>query len=457
MDKTHTNVILINCDDMGYGDLGCYGSEVNDTKAIDWLAGEGIRFTNFYAASPLCSPSRGALMTSCYPPRISFGEFEGNGVLFPGQGIGLNPKEYTVARMFKEHGYATKMVGKWHCGDQPAFLPTVFGFDEYYGLPYSNDMGMQANTAGRKVRKHPPLPLLRNCNVIQEQPDQRGLTERYVQECVQFIMDNRDRPFFLYLAHMHVHLPLYAAEVFVKRSRNGDFGACMMSIDWATESILAALRKESLLEDTIILFTSDNGSRNDNGASNGGLRGRKGTTWDGGQRVPCILYWSRLKKGICSRVSSNLDIMPTLAGLLGWKVDFPKPIDGQDISGYLRGTKDREEGEELFFYYLRNTLEAVRKGEWKLHFVKEGSPVKLLYHISEDMGESRNCYEKYPEIVEELERTAENMRRRTGDAFCHITGKEVRKPGVAENPKPLTCYRPDHPYIIHMYDREERG
>ena len=219
-------------------------------------------------------------MTGCYPPRISFGEFHGEWVLFPGHDIGLNPSEISLARMFKNAGYATMHVGKWHCGDQRGFLPTDHGFDDYYGLPYSNDMGRMPMRPDEA-----PLPLLHGTEVIEEQPDQCGLTERYVEKCVEFIRAHQDEPFFLYLAHMHVHLPLYAAQSFVEKSRNGAYGACVAAIDWATGALVAALKKYGVYEDTLIIFTSDNGSRNDFGESNGPFRGSKGTTWEGGLRV----------------------------------------------------------------------------------------------------------------------------------------------------------------------------
>ena len=227
------NIILINCDDLGYGDLGCYGSTINSTPALDRMAREGMRFTDFYMASPVCSPSRGAMMTGCYPPRIGFGAFEGRLVLFPGHAVGLNPEEITVARLLSDAGYATKLVGKWHCGDQPEFLPTRHGFDSYYGIPYSNDMGRQ-----REDDTWPPLPLVRDEDVIQQQPDQAALTERYVEESVRFIRDNRDRPFFLYLAHMHVHLPIYPSARFMRESRNGRYGGAVACVDWATDVLL---------------------------------------------------------------------------------------------------------------------------------------------------------------------------------------------------------------------------
>ena len=271
------NILLINCDDLGYGDLGCYGSTSNDTPVIDRMAEEGMRLTDFYMASPVCSPSRGAMMTGCYPPRIGFGDFDGQWVLFPGQGLGLHPKERTIASLLKDAGYRTMLVGKWHCGDQPDFLPTRHGFDHYYGLPYSNDMGRQG---GRDT--YPPLPLLMEEEVLEAQPDQRSLTERYVEQAVRFMRKNRENPFFLYMAHMHVHLPHYAPERFERESRNGEYGAAVACVDWATGVLLHELKRLGLDEDTLVVFTSDNGSRGDRGGSNAPLRGSKGTTWEGG-------------------------------------------------------------------------------------------------------------------------------------------------------------------------------
>ena len=238
------NVVLINCDDLGYGDLGCYGSTVHATPALDRMAAEGLRLDSFYMASPVCSPSRGALLTGCYPPRIGFGDFDGLPVLFPGQAVGLAPSEITLARLLSGAGYRTAMVGKWHCGDQPTFLPTDHGFDSYFGLPYSNDMGRQSGTRTDErgdQRGYPPLPLLRDDEVVEQQPDQASLTVRYLDEALRTIREPSDRPFFLYLAHMYVHLPIYVQERFARSSRNGTYGAAVETVDWVTDVILHEL------------------------------------------------------------------------------------------------------------------------------------------------------------------------------------------------------------------------
>jgi len=441
------NIILINCDDLGYGDLGCYGSVKNDTPVLDKLAGGGMRFTDFYAASPVCSPSRAALLTGCYPPRINFGDFDGDCVLFPGHDIGLHPDEVTIARLLKDVGYATMMVGKWHVGDQECFLPTSHGFDDYYGIPFSNDMGRMA---GRESA--PPLPLVSGNTVIQEQPDQTSITERYTEKCVSFIREKSGQPFFLYLGHMHVHLPLYAADVFVRNSRNGDYGACVMAIDWSTGVIADELKRQGVWDDTLILFTSDNGSRNDFGESNGVLRGAKASTWEGGQRVPLIAHWpGMIQPGVCSGLASMMDLYPTLAAIGGAQVPQDRIIDGLDISD-LMFTEGAESPRDTFFYFWMDTLEAVRVGDYKL-FVSRHVPggadvcVRELYNLADDPGENDNVYDEHPDIVGRLMEMVENCR------VC----KDTRPAGRVENARPLTEYREDHPYIIAMYDREEIG
>lgn len=446
------NIILMNCDDLGYGDLGCYGSPVNRTPNLDAMAEEGIRFTDFYMASPVCSPSRGGMLTGCYPPRIGFGSFHGDTVLKPGMDLGLNPSETTIADILRGAGYRTKLIGKWHCGDQPEFLPLRHGFDEYYGLPYSNDMGRQIH-----MEQSPPLPLIDGEEIVEEQPDQRSLTERYLEQAVRFIRQNKENPFFLYFAHMHVHLPLYAAMPFVEHSQNGDYGACVEAVDWTVGAILHELRRQGLQEDTLFIFTSDNGSRGDHGGSNAPLRGMKTTTWEGGQRVPCIMYWpGHIRSGVVSQeLLTSLDFLPTFAALCGASVPQNNKIDGIDCSRLL--FEDIPSPRKEFFYYNMNDLEAVRTDTWKLHVSKAGVPVRELYNLKEDIAESHNVYEEHPDIVARLEQLLEECRADLGDERTGVKGRNLRPIGQVDNAKPLTQYREDHPYIIQLYDKDEVG
>lgn len=449
------SIILINCDDLGYGDLGCYGSTDNDTPVLDRLAEQGIRFTDFYMASPVCSPSRGAMMTGCYPPRIGFGSFDGEWVLFPGQAMGLNPEEITIAKLLQQAGYATKLVGKWHCGDQKEFLPTRHGFDSYYGLPYSNDMGRQFVDD-----VFPPLPLMRDEQVIQQQPDQAALTERYVEECVRFMRENAERPFFLYLAHMYVHLPVYAPDRFLRESRNGRYGAGVACVDWATEVILYELETLGLEEDTLVVFTSDNGSRcRGEGGSNGVLRGTKGTTWEGGQRVPCIMRWPGKIPGgrVCGELTTAMDFYPTLAELAGAAVPQDRIIDGKSILPLMLPGDAAESPHEVFFYYIRNDLEAVRGKTWKLHVRKGGEEVKELYDLAQDPGETQNLYASSPSVVADLLARMDACRMDIGDEANNVPGRNVRAVGRVDTPETLTSFDPEHPYLIAMYDLKDRG
>jgi len=437
------NIVLINCDDLGYGDLGCYGSERNETPRIDELAEEGLKFSDFYMAAPVCSPSRGAMLTGCYPRRIGFGTFEGEWVLFPGQSVGLNRDEVTLASLLKEQGYRTKLVGKWHCGDQPEFLPTRHGFDSYYGLPYSNDMGIM-----EWREDYPPLPLLRDEEVIQEQPDQASLTERYVEEATSFIRENEEDPFFLYFAHMYVHLPLYAPQQFLEGSQNGAYGAVVRAIDWSVNAILHELRSLGLEEDTLVIFTSDNGGIDRDDASNEPLRGHKGTTWEGGQRVPCIMRWPGVVPAgaSCGEIATAMDLMPTIANIVGAELPGDRIIDGEDLGPLVRGERDVSP-HEAFFYYLKDDLEAVRSGKWKYHLKRE-----RLYDLEEDVGETKDLSAERPEVVESLMEKARECRKDLGDAATGQEGENCRPPGRVEDPAPLTEFDPDHPYIVSMYD-----
>ena len=460
------NVVLINCDDLGYGDLGCYGSTRNKTPAIDRLAAAGVRFTSFYSASPVCSPARGALLTGCYPPRIGFGSFDGLPVLFPGQAVGLPPTEISLARVLSDAGYATQAIGKWHCGDQPHFQPTNHGFDHYLGLPYSNDMGRQT---GRPdfLPEMPPLPLVVDGVVVEQQPDQASLTDRYVAAALDFIRSCEDRPFFLYLAHLYVHVPIYVQERFREASTNGAYGAAVASIDWATEVLLAELDARGIAGDTIVVFTSDNGSLGDNppplgsserlGGSNDPLRGTKGTTWEGGQRVPGIVRWpARVPAGrVCDEIVSAMDLYPTLAAVCGGEVPTDRVIDGRDIQDLWYG--DAASPHDAFLYYWMNHLEAVRSGRWKLHFSKRGREHRALFDLDADIGETTDLYGAHPAVVERLEVIAERARTALGDERLGRTGADVRPIGRVEDPAPLTTHDPDHPYVVAEYDVPDRG
>jgi arylsulfatase A len=463
------NVVLINCDDLGWGDLGCYGSTRNKTPALDRLAAEGMRFDAFYSASPVCSPSRGALMTGCYPARIGFGSFRGLPVLFPGQRVGLNPSEITIARLLREAGYRTQMVGKWHCGDQPEFLPTAHGFDHYFGIPYSNDMGRQVNTpAIFPPGGPPPLPLLLDDQVIEQQPDQASLTERYLQEAVRFMREARDEPFFLYFAHMYVHVPIYVQERFAQQSTNGRYGAAVESIDWSTAVLMHELRRLGLADDTIVIFTSDNGSHGDNpipwgtpgplGASNGPFRGIKGTTWEGGQRVPGIVRWPRrIPAGqVSGEVVTAMDLYPTLARLCGATVPTDRTIDGRDISALLTGDA-QESPHEAFFYWWMNSIDAVRSGRWKLHVGKQKDAILELYDLDADPGETTNMAAAHPDVVARLRAMIEAEQAELGDERAAIVGRATRPIGMIANPAPLTQFDPEHPYYMAEYDLADRG
>lgn len=449
MDMSKPNVVLINCDDLGYGDLGCYGSKINKSPYLDELAEESLVFTSCYAASPVCSPSRAALMTGCYPPRVGIDR-----VLFPADALGLNRDEFTMPQMFKNAGYATAIVGKWHCGDQKEFLPREFGFDSYFGLPYSNDMGRMRGKD--EDEQSPPLPLLSGEEVLEQQPDLRALTGRYAEKCVEFIRENQNRNFFLYFAQMHVHLPHYAAERFVAESENGDFGACVASLDWASGVIVHELERLNLLDNTIVIFTSDNGSRGDHGASNHPLKGGKFTTWEGGQRIPFILYWKgKIVPGSTDKMISHMDLLPTFASMLGAGTG-ENTIDGLDLSEML--LNGAESPRRDFVYYASNSrLEAVRKNNWKLHFYKKGEPVKLLFDLGKDISEENNLYDENPDVVRELTEIYNEYREKLGDTLTKTAGGEKRPCGVCENPVPLTVYDPDHPYYIAEYDKNDIG
>jgi len=451
------NIILINCDDLGYGDLGCYGSTDHATPNLDRMAAEGMRFTDFCMASSVCSPSRAAMLTGCFPNRIGFGRPAGRFVLFPGDCEGLNPSETTIAKLLKTRGYATQIIGKWHCGDQPEFLPTNHGFDHYYGLPYSNDMGRQKVDDDR-----PPLPLMRDLDIIEQQPDQTSLTFRYVEESVRFIRENRDGPFFLYLAHMYVHLPIYAPDHFLRLANGDPYAAGVAFVDWATGVLMHELQALGIDDRTLLVFTSDNGSRAKapSGGSNGPLRGAKAEIWEGGFRVPGIFRWPGVIPAgtVTDTPAMSIDLFRTFAELAGAEIPADLSPDGGNLCGVLAGEPDAATGRNSFPYYRGNQLCAVRCGPWKLHlFSPQGEPMQELYDLSEDMGETNNIYAANPEIVEALEGLAAAYREDLGDENTGTIGQNTRPAGRVEHAQPLTTYDPSAPYFVHEYDLDHRG
>ena len=452
---TKPNIVLINCDDLGHGDLGCYGSTVNSTPRIDRLASEGIRLTNFYMASPVCSPSRAAMLTGSYPLRVGIPE-----VLFPNSSIGLSPAENTISSILKHGGYKTKLIGKWHLGDQIDFLPTRHGFDEYFGIPYSNDMGVLK----KPRRDFPPLPLMQNETVSEQQPIQEELTDRYTAEARSFIKAHHKEPFFLYFAHMHVHRPVLVAERFVEASKNGRYGAAVEAIDWSVGVIMDELVELGIDENTIVIFTSDNGSI---GGSNLPLRGMKNTTWEGGMKLPCIIRWPNQVEATSESVSivTSLDFLPTIASIADCELPSDHVIDGKNIRSILFDDEIQHHA-GAFFYYLRSTLCAVRSGRWKLHVVRveqqgnttiKNHEVLELYDLNDDPGEQINLSAEYPDIVLKLQELLENCRVDLGDDSRNVVGANCRLPGRVETPTTLTTLEKSNPVYWAEYDTDEYG
>lgn len=426
------NFIVIYADDQGYGDLSCYGETKFKTPHIDRMAAEGMKFTDFYVTAPVCSPTRSSLMTGCYPRRVGMHQH----VLFPHSKRGLNPSEVTVAEILKSVGYATACVGKWHLGHQKPWLPTRQGFDYYYGIPFSNDMWLPAGMAYAKdadlpaefsdevrtkgERKRSTVPLMRNEEVIEYPAKQAELTERYTAEVVKFIKAHKDEPFFIYLPHTMPHYPLHVSKRFEGRSGAGKFGDVIVCIDWSVGQILAALKECGIDENTLVVYTSDNGPA---AGSAGPLRGKKGSTWEGGMREPCLMRWpGTVPAGsVCRELATIMDLLPTLAGLAGGDVPQDRVIDGKDIRPLITGTKDAKSPYDAFFYHTaQGKLAAVRQGKWKLHLTpprrrrrrpKKGQPQPkappqptgpLLFDLSADIGESKNVADQHPDVVKKL-------------------------------------------------------
>ncbi len=421
------NFVVIFIDDMGYGDIEPFGSTLNSTPHLNRMAAEGMKLTSFYVACGVCSPSRAALMTGCYPIRVGLAMGSWHGVLFPGDSHGLNPKEVTIADMLKAAGYATGCFGKWHLGDQPQFMPNSQGFDYYYGIPYSNDMW-----PGHTKWKFPPLPIVRNAKAVGEvktMADQAQLCKQFTDEAVAFIRKHKDGPFFVYLPHAFVHHPRAARKEFLARAKNPDkvTGAQIEEVDWSAGQVLDVLRELKLEANTLVIFTSDNGGSR--GCVNRPLRGGKGSTFEGGMREPTIAWWpGRVPaKSTCDELTTTMDLLPTFAALGGAKAPADRIIDGKDISDLLLGKEGAKSPRETFFYYQRTNLHAVRSGRWKLF--KDGK----LYDLAADIGEKRNVAAKHPDVVKRLQTYLRQAREDLGDG--RRKGKNCRPIGVAKNPR----------------------
>jgi arylsulfatase A len=408
------NIVLIVTDDQGYQDLGCFGSPQIRTPNLDRMALEGMRFKDFYSASAVCSPSRAALLTGCYPARVNI-----PGVLFPQHEIGLNPAEITIADLLKEKGYATACIGKWHLGHHGSFLPTKQGFDSYYGIPYSNDMVMDPSmplahnillregVTPESIKTEKPkknwVPLLRDEQVIEYPCDQSKLTQRYTAEAVQFLETHRKKPFFLYMPHTMPHIPLAASSDFLGKSPRGFYGDTIEEIDWSVGQVLATLKRLKLDNNTLVVYTSDNGPwnlKNGHGGSALPLRGFKFQTYEGGMRVPCIMRWPEtIPAGSeCTEIVGSIDLMPTFARIVGTSTPYDLIIDGMDILPLMQGRSDARSPHQSYFYYRGRKLEAMRQGFWKIRFNKTIE----LFHLGHDLSETENLASKYPARVRSM-------------------------------------------------------
>ena len=435
------NIVILFIDDLGYGDIGPFGATKQKTPNLDRMAREGMKLTSFYAA-PVCSVSRAQLLTGCYGARVSVPS-----VYSPGSKNGLNPKEFTIAERMKEQGYATMCIGKWHVGDQPEFLPLKQGFDRYFGFPYSNDMQRAAKETGEKV-----VPLLRDDKVIEllNEEAQSHIVERYTNEALGFIRDNKDKPFLLYLPHTAVHTPIHPGAAFAGKSGNGRFGDWVEEVDWSVGRVLDTLRELKIDDHTLVVFSSDNGPwliKGADGGSAGPLRGGKGSTWEGGMREPTLAWWpGKIAPGsVCDAVAGTIDLLPTAVSLAGGTVPAEPVIDGRDISPLLFG-KTKESQREAHYYFSGYNLQAVRQGPWKLAIApqkesmgKDGIKADAsgreprLYNLDEEIGEQTNLASKHPEIVAKLQALAEKM-----DAEIGGNLPTARRPaGEVENPVTL--------------------
>jgi arylsulfatase len=456
------NIVIVFTDDQGYGDLSSFGAVDFQTPHIDQMAANGLRFTSFYAAQAVCSASRAGLLTGCYPNRIGI-----TGALMPWATHGLADSEITIAEMLRPLGYATAAFGKWHLGHLPSFLPLQHGFDEYFGLPYSNDMwpvdfdGAPISDSTHRKHRHPTLPLIEGSETIEEittLEQQNLLTTRYTEKAVDFIRRHKHQPFFLYLPHTMAHIPLGVSEKFKGKSQQGLYGDVMMEIDWSVGQIISTLKELDLEKNTLMVFVSDNGpwlNFGNHAGSTGGLREGKGTSFEGGQRVPCVMQWPAMiaPNSVSGKLASTIDLLPTIAEITG--AELPKhKIDGVSILPLLKGEVSANPREVLYYYYGRNDLEAIRYKHWKLIFPhisrsyqgvlpgNDGWPgpyrrdtvVMGLYDLRRDPGEYYDVQELYPEVIEEIMEIAEEARSDLGDRLTGVEGTGRRSPGRVTEP-----------------------
>ena len=444
-------------DDLGYGDISNFGAIDYKTPNIDMMVNKGMLFTNFYSAQAVCSASRAGLLTGTYPNRIGI-----SGALMPYSNHGINKNEVTIAEILKEKGYATGIFGKWHLGHHKKFLPNNHGFDTYLGIPYSNDMwpvdfdGNQiSDTSNWRKKSYPQLPLIKDlekAGEIRTLEDQAMLTTLYTEKSIEFIENNKDKPFFLYLPHSMPHVPIAVSEKFLGKSKQGLYGDLMMELDWSVGEVIKTLKKNNILDNTLIIFTSDNGpwlNFGNHAGSTGGLREGKGTSFEGGQRVPTVMMWPDVipQGKIANQLSSTIDLLPTITNIVDGTLPQHK-IDGIDIIEILEG-KESEPRDHFLYYYGNNNLEAVRKGKWKLilpHSSRSykgvlprndgypGSYRKIetgleLYNLRRDPGEEYDVIKLYPDVAEELKKLVESARKDMGDNLTGRNGTNLREHG----------------------------
>jgi len=434
------NFVIIFCDDLGYGDVGCYGHPTIRTPNIDRMAVEGQRWTDFYVAASVCTPSRAALLTGRLPIRSGMSG-DRRDVLFPDSAGGLPTSEITIAKALKPQGYTTACIGKWHLGHLPQFLPTSHGFDSYYGIPYSNDMdGTPGHTRRRFFEpksEYWNVPLMRDEKIIERPTNQNTITKRYTEEAVRFIERNKDRPFFLYLAHTMPHVPLFASGAFDGKSRRGRYGDAVEELDWSVGQVLDALRREGIASNTFVVFTSDNGPWlifDQLGGSAGLLREGKGSTWEGGVREPCIMWWpGTIRPAVINEIGSTMDLFPTILRLAGADIPTDRVLDGYDLRPVLTGKGPSPR--DTVLYYRRSELYAVRKGPYKAHFTTRSGygpdkPVShdppLLYHLGQDPSEKNDIAAAHPDALADIRKIVEEHRRTLApgeDQLAKVIGK----------------------------------